>query len=169
MAGMRKLLFLASLLVLAALVSTGTYLYVRTSGTTVTLRSPLSIQQVTSMELNGTCADGRLPDRENGCYTVGKGFSVDRVRSLSVEAPPAGRELWSLKIELLPADAKAFGSLTAELSRTQGMAAMVFQGEVLAAPRVHGEIRGGGFSLTGPGSGASTRDYVTELRRRLAR
>ena len=163
---MRRLLFLVTLVVLAAAVATVTYLLMRNRETKIMLQSPLAFQRVTASH-PGPCANGELVSSEGSeCFTVGKGFSVDRLKALEAKPPSAqtGQAGWSVELELFPEDAQTFRSLTAEASASPGrQIAMIFQGKILSAPQVTEPITAGEVSI----SGNFTPKYATELVKRI--
>jgi hypothetical protein len=148
--------------VAAAVALTGTV--IASSGDThpAKFKSPLLVYPVTQAS-PGQCPAGTQGITGPGtqgqtCYRVAQGIVIRRVTDIHVQRGGAG---YDVSMSLLPADSRAFASLTRRM--TGGSLALVVRGRIVTAPSVSGPITEGRILITG----ATRREDADRLVREL--
>jgi hypothetical protein len=134
-----------------------------------TVRGSLQFRKVTAMT-PAPCAPGdtaRLTSAD-GCYELGDGMTVSRVRDVELRSPGAsqGSVGYSVVITLDAGDATRLAALTTEVAREQeprNRLAIVIDRKLASAPTVAEPITGGAIMLTGGYTRAEARRYVDLL------
>jgi hypothetical protein len=109
------------------------------------LATPIEFRQVSAIDARPCLPGAGLPGSGQGeCYHVsGAGMRITRVKSLRVIS--TGADPHSLVVQLVPADAARFASLTGEVAALHGPAsqlAIIVNGVVISSPVVAEPITG---------------------------
>jgi hypothetical protein len=134
-----------------------------------TVRGSLGFRKVVAMT-PAPCAPGdttRLTSAD-GCYELGDGMTVSRLRNVELRSPDPslGGASFSVAITLDAGDATRLAALTTEVAREQeprNRLAIVIDGRIVSAPAVAEPITGGTIMLSGGFTRAEARRYVDLL------
>jgi SecD-like export protein len=127
----------------------------------------LKFQQVTAVtQPSCPAGDTTRLSFEGGCYRLGDGMTVSRLKMVELQPPGKLGSRFSVLIDLRPDDAPRLASLTTNLAREQdprNRLAVVIDGRIASAPTVMEPITGGSLVLSGDFTRAQAERYVELL------